>query len=187
MLSPAYPIVTERLALRPLGATDADAVAAYQSLPDVCRYIPYEPRDRAAGADLLASPRIRSTFESVGDVITLGVLVRGTDTLIGDVILRWVSDVHRTGEIGYVFHPAHRGHGYATEACAALLRLAFEDMQLRRVIARIDERNEASAAVLDRLGLRAEARLVENEWFKGEWTTEIDYAILESEWRDRPG
>jgi RimJ/RimL family protein N-acetyltransferase len=31
--------------------------------------------------------------------------------------------------------------------------------------------------------MRQEAHLVENEWFKGEWTDELDFAILEREWR----
>jgi RimJ/RimL family protein N-acetyltransferase len=31
--------------------------------------------------------------------------------------------------------------------------------------------------------MRQEAVLVENEWFKGEWTNEIDFAILAREWR----
>ncbi|HEX6682905.1 MAG TPA: GNAT family protein [Candidatus Limnocylindrales bacterium] len=63
-----------------------------------------------------------------------------------------------------------------------MLRLGFEELGLHRIIARIDERNEASARVLRRLGMRQEARLVENEWFKGEWSTEIDFAVLHSEW-----
>lgn len=52
--------------------------------------------------------------------------------------------------------------------------------------ARIDARNLASAAVARRLGMRQEAVLIDNEWFKGQWSTEIDFAILEQEWRDRP-
>jgi RimJ/RimL family protein N-acetyltransferase len=40
--------------------------------------------------------------------------------------------------------------------------------------------------VLKRLGMRQEALLVENEWFKGEWSSEIVFAILETEWRGRP-
>lgn len=30
--------------------------------------------------------------------------------------------------------------------------------------------------------MRSEATLIENEWFKGEWTDEVDYALLEHEW-----
>lgn len=186
MLSPSYPIVTERLHLRPLDPVDdVDAVHAYQSLPDAVRFVPYGPRSRDDVAENLASARIRSVFETPGHVITLGVVVRETDALIGDVILVWSSEVHRRGEIGYILHPDHHGNGYATEACEPLLRYAFHEMELHRVIARIDERNTASAAVLTRLGMRAESRLVENEWFKDEWTTEVDYAILAQEWRAR--
>ena len=182
MLSPAYPILTDRLRLRPLDpVTDVDAVHAYQSRADVCRYIPYEPRSREQVAERLGAAK--SALTQPGDALIVGVALRDTDVVIGDAVLFWTSDVHRSGELGYVFNPEHHGHGYATEAGRAILALAFEGLDLHRVIARIDERNDASAAVLRRLGMRQEAVLVENEWFKGEWTTEIDFAILATEWR----
>ena len=40
-----------------------------------------------------------------------------------------------------------------------------------------------SARVLEKLGMRLEAHFVENEWVKGEWQSELDYALLASEWR----
>ena len=185
MLKPEYPIVTERLLLRPLDPdTDVDAVYAYQSREDVCRYIPYFPRTREEVATRLADPeRNRSSIEKQGDFIWLAIVVRETDELVGDVLLMFPSEEHRCGEIGYVLNPEHTGNGYVTEACRPLLALAFDGLELHRVIGRIDERNAASGAVLRRLGMRQEAVLVENEWFKGEWTTEIDFAILEHEWR----
>jgi RimJ/RimL family protein N-acetyltransferase len=102
--------------------------------------------------------------------------------VVGDIILMWHSREHMAGEIGYVFDPVFAGNGYATEAARALLGLAFDQLRLHRVVARIDARNQASAAVLRRLGMRQEAYLVQNEWFKGEWTDEIDFAMLASEW-----
>ena len=66
--------------------------------------------------------------------------------------------------------------------CAALLGLAFDDLGLHRVIARVDARNDASARLARRLGMRQEAYLVRNEWFKDEWTDELDFALLEEEW-----
>ena len=98
-------------------------------------------------------------------------------------MLIWLSDEHRTAEIGYVINPAYAGHGYATEAARALLAMAFGPLGLRRVVARVDARNPASAGVLRRLGMRQEAVLVENEWFKGAWSTELDFALLDREWR----
>jgi RimJ/RimL family protein N-acetyltransferase len=185
VLKPEYPIFTERLLLRPLDPfTDVDAVHAYQSRADVCRYIPYSPRTREEVAALLADPeKTRSTLEKEGQALDLAVVRQDTGELVGDVILFWRSAQHQGGEIGYVINPDFAGHGYATEAARALLPLAFDGLGLRRVIARIDARNEASAAVLRKLGMRQEAVLVENEWFKGEWTTEIDFALLASEWR----
>jgi RimJ/RimL family protein N-acetyltransferase len=185
VLKPEYPIVTDRLLLRPLEAPDdVEAMVAYQSRPDVCRYIPYEPRNAEQITERLTSPdRNRSVLDEPGQALAVGVVRQDTGELIGDLMLFWTSAEHRSGEIGYVLHPDHHGHGYATEASAALLELAFAGLDLHRVIARIDERNDASAGVLRRLGMRQEARLVENEWFKGEWSTEIDFAILQSEWR----
>jgi RimJ/RimL family protein N-acetyltransferase len=185
VLNPEYPIETERLLLRPIDPTnDIDALHAYQSREDVCRYIPYYPRTRDELAERLAVPeRTSSTIDAEGQVLNLAVVLRDTGRLIGDVILVWTSAEHRSGEIGYVFNPDHHGRGYATETCRALLGLAFAGLDLHRVVARIDERNVASAGVLRRLGMRQEAVLVENEWFKGEWTNEVDFAILAREWR----
>jgi RimJ/RimL family protein N-acetyltransferase len=183
VLRPTYPIETERLLLRPLRPSDADAVFAYQSRADVVRYIPYDARTLEEVQQRLSAPdRVRSTLEEAGQAILLAVVRRADDVLVGDVMLAWTSAEHRTGEIGYVFDPVQHGHGYATEAAAALLRLGFEDLDLHRIVARVDARNDASAAVLRRLGMRQEAHLVENEWFKGEWTDELDFAILAGEW-----
>ena len=74
------------------------------------------------------------------------------------------------------------GAALAAEAAHAVLHLAFGDLGLHRVIARIDARNMASARLVARLGMRQEAHLIENEWFKGEWTDELDFALLASEW-----
>lgn len=187
MLQPEYPIRTERLRLRPFDVPgDVEAVHAYHSRPDVCRYVPFTPRTPEQVAERLVHPQwARSTLDAEGQALNLAVVLADTGRLIGDVMLFWRSAVHRSGELGYAFHPDFHGHGYATEACAAILDLAFDGLGLHRVAARVDERNVASAAVLRRLGLRQEAVLVENEWFKDEWSTEVDFAILDREWRAR--
>lgn len=102
--------------------------------------------------------------------------------MIGDVVLNWRSREHATGEIGYLFHPDHSGQGFATEAVRALLGIAFGIYRFHRVTARIDARNLASMRLAERVGMRREAHLVENEWFKGAWSDEIDYAMLPLEW-----
>jgi RimJ/RimL family protein N-acetyltransferase len=93
-----------------------------------------------------------------------------------------VDPDNRQGEIGFVFHPDHQGHGYATEAARALVDHAFEHYGLHRVYGRLEPRNLASARVLEKLGMRREAHLIENEWIKGEWQSEAIYALLAREW-----
>jgi RimJ/RimL family protein N-acetyltransferase len=102
--------------------------------------------------------------------------------VIGDVVLMWRSREHATGEIGYVFHPDYGGQGFASEAVGALLDVAFGTYHFHRVTARIDARNLASLRLAERVGMRQEAHLVENEWFKGAWGDEIDFAMLRREW-----
>ena len=147
--------------------------------------MPFEPMDAETIASRLRGPWAATTLETEGDVLTLGVEVPATGEVIGDVMLRWLSAEHSCGEVGYVFHPAFAGQGYATEAAHAVLHLAFDDLALHRVIARIDARNPMSARVVARLGMRQEAHLVENERFKGEWCDELDFGLLQREWLDQ--
>ena len=63
--------------------------------------------------------------------------------------------------------PAHRGHGYATEAARALIEYAFRVLDLRRIVATTDYTNAASIAVMSRLGMRIEKNpYPEPEWFQ---------------------
>ena len=181
-LAPEYPVRSPRLSLRPLSAADTTALLAYRSRADVCRYVPFTPMDTAIIAERLGTAWARTSLNDEGQNLTLGVEVTDTGELVGDVVLMWHSREHRGGEIGYVLNPESSGHGYATEAVGRLLGLAFDDLGLHRVIARVDARNDASARLARRLGMRQEAYLVRNEWFKGEWTDEVDFALLEEEW-----
>jgi RimJ/RimL family protein N-acetyltransferase len=181
-LRPSYPVITSRLRLRPLSSADADALLAYRSLEDVCRYVPFEPMDAAVIDDRLAGRWSLTAISAEGDALTLGAELADTGVLVGDVVLVFTSAEHQSGEIGWMFHPEHAGHGYATEAAHAILHLAFDELGLHRVVARIDTRNDSSLRLADRLGMRREAHLIENEWFKGGWSDEIDTALLAQEW-----
>lgn len=184
-LRPSYPVRSDRLLLRPLTVADTDALLAYRSRDDVCRYVPFEPENREGIVERLAGPWACTELTGEGQSLTLGAEVAATGELAGDVVLFWHSREHGGGEIGYIFDPRLSGRGYATEAASVMLRLGFEDLGLHRIVARLDERNEQSARLARRLGMRREARLVDNEFFKGEWTTELDFAMLADEWHAR--
>jgi RimJ/RimL family protein N-acetyltransferase len=184
-LLPEYPVRTSRLRLRPLTLTDVEALHAYRSLDEVCRFIPPEPMDRDALADRISGRWSATAIEAEGTALILGIELADPGVVIGDLMLAFTSAKHRVGELGWVINPQHAGHGYATEAAHALMHLAFDQLGLHRVVARIDSRNAASLRLGERLGMRREAHLIANEWFKGEWSDEIDLALLEQEWTEQ--
>jgi RimJ/RimL family protein N-acetyltransferase len=110
--------------------------------------------------------------------------LRDGGTMIGDVGLTWLSERRQQGEIGFVVHPDFHGRGLAREGATEILRLGFEHFGLHRVIGRCDPRNEASARLMRRLGMRQEAHFVQNEIFKGDWGDELVFAMLAAEWAD---
>ncbi|MCH8142976.1 MAG: GNAT family N-acetyltransferase [Proteobacteria bacterium] len=59
-------------------------------------------------------------------------------------------------EIGYWCHSAHVGRGYVSEASHALTRLAFDELNAARVEIRMDDKNERSWRVAERLGFKLE-------------------------------
>jgi RimJ/RimL family protein N-acetyltransferase len=174
------PIETERLRVRHLVADDLAAMHAIESRPEVVRWLYWEPRTEAEVRQALDN-RIARARERPDTGVTFGVEVLATGVLVGHISL--TVEPHRQGEIGFIFHPDHQGRGYATEAAAAVLAIAFGAYGLHRVFGRLEARNVASARVLEKLGMRREAHLRENEWIKGEWQSELVYAVLAREWR----
>jgi RimJ/RimL family protein N-acetyltransferase len=155
---------------------------AIWSRPDVVRLLYQEPQTREQTAEMVRLKAGRRVLRADGDYMNLAIDLRSTGELIGDSLLALHSVANRQGEIGFVLHPDHHGNGYATEASRSLLRIAFEELGLHRVIGQTEARNAASARVLEKLGMRREAHLVENEFVKGEWQSELIYAILDREW-----
>jgi RimJ/RimL family protein N-acetyltransferase len=185
VLHPAYPLRTERLLLRPFDASDFDAVYAIQSREDVVRWLYEEPLDAAETRAALERNMQRTAIRGEGEGLNLAIVPVAVGQVVGNASLFLRSETHRQGEVGFVVHPDYQGRGYATEAAARMLELAFDDLRLHRVIGRTEARNTPSASVLERLGFRREAHLIENEWVKGEWQSELVYALLEREWRER--
>lgn len=180
----AVSVASQRLILRKFRPDDLAAYAAYRSRADVYRYLYAAPSSGAAleekFARLLSAP-----FDNDGDDFRLAVTRKEDGVLIGDVMLKIASKAALQAEVGYVFHPDYVGKGYATEAVAAMIATGFGTFGFHRIFARLDSRNRGSVGIVERLGFRREAHLIENDCFDGEWGDEYIYAVLAREWRDR--
>lgn len=179
-----WPARTDRLILRPATLDDLDATWAFRRLEDVSRWLTRAPT---------TLEEYRTRFEDPDSIAqTLAVELDGR--VIGDLMLKvedaWaqaeVAERARgvQAELGWVLHPDHSGQGYATEAVRELVRLCFEDLELRRVTANCFAANDASWRLMERVGMRRELYTVRESLHRsGEWLDGIGYALLADEWR----
>lgn len=173
---------TDRLAVRRFHTGDAAALAAYRSDPEVARYQVWDtpfPLERAvilAAAFAAGDPGEPGWFQYAIDLDGL---------LIGDIGVK-LHQNRMQAKIGYTLAAAYQGKGYATEALTAFLGHLFTDRRLHRVSAGCDARNHRSARLLERLGFQREGLRRKHYWIKGEWTDDLLYGILASEWPHAP-
>lgn len=176
MTDEPFPLRTERLTLRLHEPGDLDALLSYYGDPSVARYLLEGPWDEVIAAEQLAKRVQRTGIDSPARA--LGLVVEQDGRVIGDIALWATDETGAKGEIGWVFHPTAEGHGYATEAAQAVLRLAFERYGMHRVEAQMDARNVGSASLCARIGMLSEGLRRRDWWSKGEWTDSLTYAAL---------
>jgi RimJ/RimL family protein N-acetyltransferase len=179
------PIETDRLTLRRYLESDYDDLLKLQSNDDVTRFLLYDSKTPEEVRESLAKRLTAVAMNADGQALTLAVILRETGQHLGEVTLFVHSIEHKTGEIGFVFHPESHGHGYAAEAAVELLRLGFDELGMHRIIGQLWAANTASANLLIRLGLRLEAHFVKAELHEGEWADGMIFAMLAEEWHAR--
>jgi RimJ/RimL family protein N-acetyltransferase len=169
---------TERLTLRRFTRDDAEAFAAYRSDPEIARYqgwdapVPLEDAIRTVEQFAEADPGAPGWFQYAVDLDGL---------LIGDLGLNLHENLMQA-ELGFTFARAHQGQGYAAEAVRGLLEHLFVERELHRISAEADARNTASARLLERTGFTQEGLRLSNTWFKGEWTDDLLFGLLRTDY-----
>ena len=178
-----FSLEAKRLFLRHFSDNDLDKFLAYRSDPDVARYqgwsIPYE---LDAGRAFVTEMK-NAIPGTPGKWFQAAVELKSSKELIGDCAFHVMANDKRQAYIGITLARSYWGNGYGEEACHSLLDYLFGELGLHRVVAECDVENIASFTLLERLGFRREAHLIENIWFKGAWGSEFHYAMLEREWK----
>lgn len=175
-------IVTERLRLRSFQSEHLPEFVEYRRRPDVARFQSWDVTYSIADAEAFLASQEGLVLGAPGEWVQLAALDRQSGELCGDCAVRVVDDQPATAEVGITFAPHHQGSGLATEALNGMISTLFERYDLHRVFANADDRNAAVHRLLERLNFRCEARLIEADWFKGEWVTLRTYAMLRREW-----
>ena len=115
------------------------------------------------------------------DSIVLVWELKSTGKVIGQSNMALLSTTDKRANIGWVTHQSFQRQGYALEATHALMKYAFNNFPIHRIIADIDTRVPESAKLAEKLGMRLEGTFKDGEFFKGQWCDMWLYAILKSE------
>lgn len=184
--SSPWPVRTARLLLRPARVDDADAVWEVRRHEPVFEWTTRAPGTREEHRERFVDP----------SWLDKSVLIVRDDVVIGDLMLdvvdAWsqaeVADAAKATQanLGWALHPDETGHGYATEAVAALIAVCFEHLGVRRVTADCFAANEASWRLMERVGMRRETHAVADSLHRsGRWLDSYAYGLLAAEWRAR--
>ncbi|MEV6495608.1 GNAT family protein [Actinoplanes sp. NPDC051633] len=166
-------LTTERLVLRRFRASDQEAFAAYRNDPEIARYQGWGTVTTAADFSR-GEPDEPGWFQYAVELVA-------ERQLIGDVGVN-THENRMQASIGYTLAAAHHGRGYATEAVRAILDHLFRVRGLHKVSAECDARNTASARLLTRVGFTQEGHLRSHTWIRNEWTDDLLFGLLATEW-----
>ena len=174
-------LITPRLTLCEFRETDFASFRELEAHPATYYYEPACPDETAtrkylenALADARQTPRARYRF---------AVTIRPAEEVRGRVTLALMNDSIREWEIGWAIHPADWGKGFAVEAAHRLLEFAFTDLGAHRAVAFSHAQNTASFRVMQKLGMQQDGLLRETRFWRGTWSDEVVFSILEREWR----
>lgn len=174
---------TERLKIRLFKEDDVDDLYEYCSDEEVTKYLSFETYNNKQQA----IDRINycmGLYQRLDKEITWAIEYKEEGKVIGNIdLIRW-NEKDKEAEIGYILNRKYWNKGFMTEALKPLLRFGFENMELNRIEIRCDERNVASARVIEKNGLTYEGTWRQKKIIKGEFVSLRYYSMLREEYKN---
>lgn len=156
-------IETDRLLLRPFEPADTEAYAAIRARPEIARFL--LGGEAAASRAHEVAERVVTSFAGSWDGSPgygpWAAIEKASGRLVGHVGLRLLPELGQETEILYMIDSPAWGRGYATEGAVAARDFGFGRLGLPRLIALALPDNAASIRVMQKIGMRREAGLVE--------------------------
>ena len=172
-------IKTPRVILREFNLMDLDAVHAYASDPCVVKYMTWGPNTLEESRSFIISA-LDKKQEKPRLSYELAVTLNGE--LVGGCGLTVTNSEKQEGEIGYCLRPDKWSQGLGTEVAAGLIYYGFGGLNLSRLTSKCDVANVASFKVMEKNGLKREARLVNNLRIHGQYHDSYIYGIDLDNW-----
>ncbi len=186
---PSRERTTPRLVLRPFRRRDLDPLvsAVRESIPELSRWLPWV--HAAYGrSDALRFLRDSTAAWAEGRAHDFAIRCRDDGTThLGNISVWPTSQREQSGEIGYWVTSGAVGRGVATEAAARVAQIAFEELDMHRVVLRVAVGNTASERVAAKLGFVREGLLRKEVLVQGVWLDHSLWGMLDEEFRRHKG
>lgn len=171
---------TQRLKIRLFKQQDVQDLFEYCSDEQVTRYLPFETYTSIKDAQ----DRIKENLDSYKQIkapVRWAIEYKEDKKLIGSIdFVKWNVD-NKVAEIGYALNRSYWNKGIMTEAVKEVISFGFKKMDLNRIEICCDERNIASARVMEKNGLKYEGTLRQIRFEKGNFISLKIYSILKEE------
>lgn len=174
-------IHTERLHIRHLTQNDLDDFHIYRSNPEVTKYQGFDVMTREQASEFIAKQE-NKLFGKRGEWVQYAIESKEIGRLIGDCAIKLDAFDERIAEVGMTVSHLHQQKGYAKEAFSGIMDFLFAVKNIHRIVETVDAENIASISLLESLKFRREGHFIENIFFKGNWGSEFQYAMLKREW-----
>ncbi|SDD25229.1 ribosomal-protein-alanine N-acetyltransferase [Terribacillus halophilus] len=173
---------TERLLLRKVTPSDAEAIYAYGSDPDVSQFVFWSAYQSMVDTQQFLD-NVLSLYES-NQAIFWGIELKEEKRLIGTINYVSWQQKHYIGEIGYVLAQPYWHKGYMSEAAKEVIRFGFDRMELERIEAKCLADNEGSERVMQKAGMQYEGTLRKRMYLKGKQHDVKQYSIIREEFNN---
>ncbi len=167
-------IVTGRLVIRPLIASDVEALREWMPDKSIYEFWGKGPGKSEKNPELLFEKQAKPTKS-----FHLGIAEKTADKVIGDIWI-YLIEQDRMAKTAVRLSKAVHGRGYGTESLSAMTRFCFEHTELKRLWTEVDVRNTASCRMLEKCGYKREG-LIRQGRMVNTWCDYYIYGILDSD------
>jgi ribosomal-protein-alanine N-acetyltransferase len=174
-----FPVLkTERLLLREILQEDIHCIFKGFSNPMVIKHF---------GVSFLTLEATREQMDWYANMIKndtgrcWAICSQDNQIFYGVCTLNFWKKEHRKAETGYWIFPEYWGNGFVPEALGKIFEYGFNEMNLHRIAAEVEDDNPASIAVLKKMGFSYEGTLKECEIKEGRFINLEIYALLKNE------
>jgi ribosomal-protein-alanine N-acetyltransferase len=176
-----FPILeNENIILRALSYADEKEMFLLRSSSTLMQYVPRPVMQHKSEAKAFID--LLKNREENKEAINWAITLKNDDTLIGNICLFMFNAQASRAEIGYMLATEHSSKGITTQAVRLVLEYGFEQMQLNAIEALIANGNNASVAIVEKLGFTKDGYLRQYIYHNNQYIDMHLYSMLKNDY-----